>query len=66
MAKTGQVVRDLLLELAQTERKNIPPFQTEKLQRALQEIREHNSEMTQLIHDAEQKGLITWLASCSH
>ena len=55
MAKTGHVVRELLLELAQTERKTIPPFQTEKVQRALQEIREHNKEMTKLIHDAEQK-----------
>lgn len=55
MAGTGQVVKELLLELAQTERKTIPPFQAEKVARAQQEIREHNTEMTKLIHDAEQK-----------
>ena len=58
MAGTGQVVKELLLELAQTERKTIPPFQAEKVARAQQEIREHNAEMTKLIHDAEQK---VWL-----
>jgi alanine-alpha-ketoisovalerate/valine-pyruvate aminotransferase len=66
MGGTGQVVKELLLELAQTERKIIPPFQTEKLQRAQQEIKEHNKEMTRLIHEAESKVRLCHRAWCRH
>jgi hypothetical protein len=55
MRGNGSVVKELLLELAQSERKTIPPFQAEKVQRAQQEISEHTSEMEKLIHDAERK-----------
>ena len=55
MVSTGQVIKQLLQELAQTEKKTIPPFQADKVQRALQEIKEHNNEMTQLIEYTERK-----------
>eukprot|EP01025_Chloroclados_australasicus_P021150 TRINITY_DN2219_c1_g1_i2.p2 TRINITY_DN2219_c1_g1~~TRINITY_DN2219_c1_g1_i2.p2 ORF type:complete len:218 (+),score=16.57 TRINITY_DN2219_c1_g1_i2:132-785(+) len=55
MVRSGQVLKELLLELAQTERKTIPPFQVDKVQRVQQEIREHNDEMTRLISSAESK-----------
>lgn len=55
MSQCGHAVKDLLMELAQTERKTIPPYQTEKVQRVKQQIREHNQEMTRLIQGAEQK-----------
>lgn len=55
MARIGQSAKELLLELAQTELRTIPPYQQERVQRVLQEVQEHHQEMTRVIREAEDK-----------
>lgn len=55
MVKTGQAVKEMLVELSQTDQNIIPPFQADKLQRTIHEIREHHEEMTKIIQEAEDR-----------
>ena len=55
MVKTGQAVKEMLVELSQTDQNIIPPFQADKLQRTVHEIREHHEEMTKIVKDAEDR-----------
>lgn len=55
MARIGQSAKELLLEMAQTELKTIPPFQQDKIRKVLREVKEHHEEMASVIHDAERK-----------
>lgn len=55
MVKTGQAVKEMLVELSQTDQNIIPPFQADKLQRTVHEIREHHEEMTKIIKEAEDR-----------
>ena len=55
MARLGQSAKELLLEMAQTEQKTIPPFQQDKIQKVIREIKEHHEEMAQLVQEAEEK-----------
>lgn len=63
MSRIGQATKELLLEMAQTELKTIPPFQQDKVQKVLQEVKEHHDGMTRVIRDAEQK---VRSGPCSH
>lgn len=53
MPRTGQAVKEMLLELSQTDETIIPPYGVEKIQRTIEEIREHHSEVTRLTQSVE-------------
>jgi len=53
MPRTGQAVKEMLLELSQTDETIIPPYGVEKIQRTIEEIREHHSELTRITQSAE-------------
>jgi hypothetical protein len=55
MPRTGQAVKEMLIELSQTDQNIIPPFQAEKLQRTIHEIQLHHDGLTRVIKEAEDK-----------
>lgn len=59
MPRTGQAVKEMLLELAQTDETIIPPYSVEKIQRTIEEIREHHTELTRLNEAVEADVSIT-------
>lgn len=48
MPRTGHAVKEMLLELAQTDETILPPFGVEKIQRTIEDIKEHHAELSRI------------------
>lgn len=66
MPRTGQAVKEMLLELAQTDETIIPPFGVEKIQRTIEDIKEHHTELSRLTQAVEAEVCALYNFCCTN